>query len=120
MNRFGIASPRRQAFMTPEDRAATKERGFRFALNIADTLGELLELEQTAPIFTRDKHEPFPDCRFVIWSILYCHGYSLCDIGRIFERDHTSILHGVRTCASRCATEPEYGRVYAKVKELFT
>jgi len=39
--------------------------------------------------------------RFEMWDLLSRNGYSLPMIGKIFGRDHTTILHGVRTINER-------------------
>lgn len=36
------------------------------------------------------------ECRHEIWFALIANGYGYAQIGRMFGRDHTSIMHGVR------------------------
>lgn len=39
-------------------------------------------------------------------------GLSMMRIGKLADRDHTSVLHGIRRCRDLCESDPEYARLY--------
>jgi hypothetical protein len=46
--------------------------------------------------FCRSRAKFICDCRHEVWFALTANGYGYAQIGRMFGRDHTSIMHGVR------------------------
>ena len=54
-------------------------------------------------------------CRFALWSILYGNHYSsLKSLGKEFNRDHSSVLHGLRQHENLMAFDRDYQRLYDK------
>lgn len=48
-------------------------------------------------IFGRRRFPEAVEARSHAWSILYRqHGYTMARIGRIWGRDHSTVLHGIR------------------------
>ena len=52
-----------------------------------------LTMEQA---FSRARADFVVDCRHEVWFALAANGYEYAQIGRMFKRDHTTIIHGVR------------------------
>jgi hypothetical protein len=67
-----------------------------FGVTLEDLLGER-------------RHAPIAEARQVAMALgQRCCGYSLPRIGRLLRRDHTTVLHGIRTVARRCAEDPDF------------
>lgn len=47
-------------------------------------------------VISESRKQPLVHIRFEMWDLLSRTGYSLPMIGKMFGRDHTTILHGVR------------------------
>lgn len=45
-----------------------------------------------------------------------CPHMSLPDIARIFDRDHTTIIHGIRAARKAIAENPDWARVYEEAR----
>ncbi len=59
------------------------------------------------------------DTRFVLWLILTDdYGMSSVTIGRYFNRDHTTILHGVRKARQWLGTQIEFAALHRRTREL--
>lgn len=70
------------------------------------TLEELCSTERTRPLV---------DARHAVWLLLYEHvGYSYGDIAQMYERDHTSIAHGVK----RIKRTPVHANILNGVKSI--
>ena len=41
---------------------------------------------------------------------------SLPEIGRVFDRDHTTIIHGLRSTVNRLKNDPEAAKLFAKMR----
>lgn len=51
-------------------------------------------------IFGRRRFPEVVEARFHVWSVLNRqHGYSTARIGRIWGRDHTTVMHGLKKVA---------------------
>jgi hypothetical protein len=60
--------------------------------------------------------------RFVLIALAHrVLGYALARIGRLIGRDHTAVLHGLRSIEARAAADPEFAaRVQALAAEIRT
>lgn len=47
-------------------------------------------------IFSQSRRKRIAHARFEVWHLMRKSGFSLTEIGEVFDRDHTSILHGLR------------------------
>ena len=69
-------------------------------------------------IFAQRREKPLVHARFLLWALVknHCHHLSLPQIGRRSgNRDHTTILHGVR----QGVTLPKYAMLDQKLRELY-
>lgn len=69
-------------------------------------------------IFAQRREKPLVHARFLLWALAknHCHHLSLPQIGkRSGNRDHTTILHGVRQGVHL----PRYAMLDQKLKELY-
>lgn len=53
--------------------------------------------------------------RFAVWKALKGRGWSYVRIGRMFDRDHSTILHGVRKADYLAERDADYAQ---KIEEL--
>lgn len=51
---------------------------------------------------------PFCRARWAVWQVLRERGYSYPRIGAHFNRDHSTIIHGVKQAAKLYETSPEF------------
>lgn len=69
--------------MTPLSRKIAVSMARRYGASVDD-------------IFGRRRFPEAVAARSHVWSILYQeHGYTMARIGRIWQRDHTTIMHGI-------------------------
>lgn len=61
-----------------------------------------LTMEQA---FCRSRATFICECRHEVWFALAANGYGYAQIGRMFGRDHTSIMHGVKSWRMRSGRE---------------
>jgi len=71
--------------MTPRERIISDVQ------NIADDHGVTVE-----DIFGKRRHAPIARARQEAFTALRWYGFSYPQIGRIFGRDHSTVIHGVR------------------------
>lgn len=68
-----------------------------------------LEGVSESEFFHCRKHQPYCALRHEVWLWMHQHGWPYTQIARFFDKDHTSIMHGVSVAASRppvtCAEE---------------
>lgn len=70
------------------------------SLEFGVTLEDLLSERRQAPI---------AEARQAAMALAQrCLSYSLPKIGRLLRRDHTTVLHGIRCMARRCAADPDF------------
>jgi chromosomal replication initiator protein len=71
-------------------------------------------------VLGRDRHRTVAEARQVaMWLVRELGGRSYPELGRIFQRDHTTAISAVRRVAARYAGEPAYAarvrRIWARV-----
>ena len=70
--------------MTPLSRKIAQKMAVRYGTTVDE-------------IFSRRRFPEVVEARSHVWSILYRqHGYTMARIGRIWGRDHSTVLHGIR------------------------
>ena len=85
-----------------------------------DKLVELVERIASASevlvdeILGRSRDRRACEVRQEVWRRMSVAGYTLLEIGRLWERDHTTILHGVRLARGRRQHEIESPSTYAR------
>lgn len=48
-------------------------------------------------VYSHDRHKPLVQARHAIWLLLHEHlNYPYAEIARLYSRDHTTIIHGVK------------------------
>lgn len=71
----------------------------RLVAEVAETHGVAV-----ADILGRSRSAPFVAARHAVWARLRVnHGWSWPAIGREFDRDHTTVMYGVRSVLSAAA-----------------
>ena len=67
----------------------------------------------------RGRHREFSKPRHLVCLLAHELTYqSLCDIGRAMDRDHTTILHGVRTTRLAIKKDPALARAYQELTAI--
>ena len=56
--------------------------------------------------------------RFAVWTALHLRKTSYSQIGRWFERDHTTIIHGVNVAKRKMETDHDYKTKVLTLKNL--
>ena len=64
------------------------------AFEIAHAVAEEYRLDVRV-LYERSRMHPIPEARFMVWYILYSRGFTYSHLGRLFNRDHGSIMNGV-------------------------
>ena len=84
-------------YLTPEDVARAGAIGLR--------RGKINEIVQQVSEFTcisvkdimgKSRKAPIAQARFLVWFVARQQGMTLQQIARAFDRDHTTILHGIQ------------------------
>lgn len=53
------------------------------------------------------RKRPLPQIRFIIMAFLYKYSLpSLKEVGNVFGKDHTTVIHGIQSLQDICDTEP--------------
>lgn len=96
--------------MTPRERTLeiVREIGERYNIGLRDLLSD-------------QRRRPVAWARFHCYAELYSRGMTASEIGRVFNRDHSTILHGIKraaefqynmfprwACPRRAATYPRH------------
>lgn len=66
----------------------------------------------TADILGRGRRADIASARRELYVALWRDGFSIADVGRILERDHTTILHGMRVELGACVYDREIQERY--------
>jgi len=53
--------------------------------------------------------------RQVVYYILFNNGYNMCQIGRMFDKDHTTILHSLRSFEFELENDPYIGKLLTEI-----
>ena len=80
---------------------------------------ELIEVEtgiDSSLLLSRNRTAPVADARFICWWLLKQRGHSLSSIAAIFGRDHSTVIHGVRSVNERRGASVGFR---AKTERLF-
>lgn len=89
-------------------------------LEIIREIGERYDIGLSA-LLSNERHRPVAWARFHCYAELYSRGMTASEIGRVFNRDHSTILHGIKraaefqynmfprwACPRRAATYPRH------------
>jgi chromosomal replication initiation ATPase DnaA len=68
-----------------------REKNIEMARKVAEAHGVALR-EMFSPI----REGPIVRARWDCWARLHSHGLTAKQIGRIFDRDHSTVLHGLK------------------------
>ena len=94
-------------YLTPEDMARAQFVGMRRG-TITDITAQVSDITGIAvkDLLGKSRMRRIAHARFLIWFIAHREGLTLQQIARAFDRDHTTILHGIqREEAARIAEE---------------
>ena len=70
-------------------------------------------------ILGRSRLRSVNDTRQLYWSILFREGYSYTEIGRLCDRTHATILHGIHRIANLLDTaDPAITSIYELTKNI--
>jgi len=87
-------------------------QGLRCAPEIKEKILPILEKHRFNWKMASGRSQKWPhvECRFEIYAKLNAHGWSLGQIGRLCgDRDHTTILNGIKRFLSKNLSEAEFG-----------
>ena len=91
----------------PAPEAAPRSRPPRIAAVIA-ACAEVWGVP-VATLYSARRHRRYAWPRQAAMYLAREHGHhSLLMLGRAFGRDHSTVFHGVRAAAARCAADPDY------------
>lgn len=95
-------------YLTPEDVARAQFVGMRRTV-INDITAQVSDLTGIAvkDLLGKSRLRRIAHARFLIWFIASRQGLTLQQIARAFDRDHTTILHGIRFEEARRMEEAE-------------
>lgn len=96
-------------YLTPEDVARAGVIGLRRG-KISDIVQQVSDLTciSAKDIMGKSRKAPIAQARFLVWFVARQQGMTLQQIARTFDRDHTTILHGIqREEAARRMEEAE-------------
>jgi len=65
---------------------------------------EILKYIQENNLATRDRYRHYTYKRFYLYNLLRNEGHTLYEIADMFNRDHASIIHGIKTHRDLMAT----------------
>lgn len=66
----------------------------------------------------KDRHRNLVDARIIaMWLIRNMTRHSLLEIGRMFNRDHTTVIHSLRTLENLMETDPAMRTFVEGIKE---
>lgn len=69
-------------------------------------------------VYSQSRAWPLPVCRYILWLHLRKQGYSTTKIGKIFNRDHSTISAGLKTIREWTESNNKYvGNLYKLFKE---
>ena len=64
------------------------------------------------------RHRPLPYARHLFWYLTSTHTkLSLMAMGKFLEKDHTSVIHGIRRIKERMETEPGLKELVQELSE---
>ena len=95
------------------DAGITNEEMLQVALVVSDAFSVPL-----TEIIRKNKEVHVCNCRQMIWMILNRRGYSFTAIGKVFKRDHASIINGVRKMTAFVEQCPRMETYFHRVKAL--
>ena len=95
-------------YLTPEDMARARFIGMR-RKTIDEITAQVSDLTGVSvrELMSKRRTERIAHARFLIWFIAQREGMSLMQIARAFDRDHTTIRHGIRFEEARRMEEAE-------------
>jgi hypothetical protein len=85
---------------------------------IYDKVKQIVELVTRVKITVNNRKREIIDARMIYAKILRERGASLSSIGMTINKDHTTIIHYIRTMNDLLVTDREVLRKYIKSKEL--
>jgi chromosomal replication initiator protein len=64
-------------------------------------------------MFGKGRNRPHVEKRYMVMSYLsHSMNIRLTEIGRFFDKDHTTVIHGKKLVANLCATDPRFNDQY--------
>ena len=84
-------------YLTPQDVQRAHHVGLRRG-TINEIVAQVADLTclPATEIMGRSRKAPIAQARHLVWLVAQRQGMSLTQIGRAFDRDHTTVLHGIR------------------------
>ena len=78
----------------------------RYNISNLDQIIEMFDLKK------KDRHQPYLYRRYYLYYILHKNGYSMTHIGKIFNKDHASIIHGIRVHKNMIHIKDKYYKLF--------
>lgn len=78
----------------------------RYNISNLDQIIEMFDLRKS------DRHQPFLYRRYYLYYILHKNGYSMIHIGKIFNKDHSSIIHGIKVHKNMIQIKDKYYQLF--------
>lgn len=78
----------------------------RYNISNLDQIIEMFDLRKS------DRHQPFLYRRYYLYYILHKNGYSMTHIGKIFNKDHSSIIHGIKVHKNMIQIKDKYYQLF--------
>ena len=71
-------------------------------------------------LMSRNRHMEVAEARFLLYAILRNGGITLTGVGRLLDRDHGAVHHGIKTINKRlsCENEKELKRKRNELEEM--
>lgn len=89
-------------------------------MNEVDSVRKVVEIVMGVDIFTKNRKRYVVESRMVFASILRDMGYSLKEIGKTLNKDHTTIIHYERKLKDLTSIDRSLLKKYLKCRELLT
>ena len=67
-------------------------------------------------VYSKCRTEPVKLCRWFVWKILKSWGYGPTESGRIFNKDHTSVINALKKIDDDIAGSRKLQRIHQKLK----
>ncbi len=85
-----------------------------------DTPDEITHDELKYKMLSRSRRRPFPEMRFMYFKVIKdVYNPTLSSIGLSFDRDHSSVIHGINCIEDWLETEPKTNNRYQSIVASF-
>lgn len=101
----------------PAERAAKQQIAVSpedFAQAIDDACAKRLGITR-AQIRGVQRLRPYVQARKIAWRIMSMSGFTSSEIARIYKRDHTSVLYGIKTCVDHVKHDARFRMLFQNV-----